>query len=207
VLDTDSFNSPARRRTALVGAYVAGVHGALRPEGPQITFTERSRLTIVQVESDAEASDAVATRLRESFAQDPPLAGNTASGSDQARLIWVGPGRWLAVTPKRDDLEAELGDALAGTGAAVVDLSHGRSVLRMGGHEARYVLAKGSGLNVHPRRFHAGCAAQTALFHIDVLVDCTDDAPSFDLYVARSLALSLWQSLRLAAAEYGYRIV
>jgi sarcosine oxidase subunit gamma len=75
----------------------------------------------------------------------------------------------------------------------------------MSGHEARYVLAKGTGVNVHPRILHAGSAVQTALFHVDVLIDCTDDRPSFDLYVPRGFALALWQSLRHAAAEYGYR--
>jgi sarcosine oxidase subunit gamma len=110
------------------------------------------------------------------------------------------------VEPAHRDLEAYLAEFLDGLGAAVVDLSAGRTVVRMTGHEARYVLAKGCGLNVHPRALHADRSAQTALFHVDALIDCVDDLPAFDIYAARSLGLSLWQSLRQAAAEYGYRV-
>ena len=199
-------NEQAARRSALADAFVRGTHGTLRPEGPQIVFAERPGLSMVQVESDAEGAAAAMARLGQAFGRQPPEAYNTAVGDDDARLIWTGPWRWLAVAPARGDLEAELAEALAGTGTAVVDLSHGRGVVRMRGHETRYILAKGCGLNVHPRVFHAGACAQTALFHVDVLIDCVDDAPTFDLYAARSLTLSLWQSLRHAAAEYGYRV-
>ena len=201
-----SVDAPAQRRSALADDYAPGSYGAARPEGPQVTFAERAGLTLVQVESDTVGGEGVAARLAEAFGPAAPRTPNTARGSERARLIWSGPWRWLAVTSEPRDLEAELAEALAGSGAAVVDLSHGRSVLRMSGHEARYVLAKGCGLNVHPHRFHAGVAAQTALFHVDVLIDCVDDEPRFDIYAARSLALSLWHSLQGAAAEYGYRV-
>lgn len=197
----------ARRRSALADTYVPGIHGLPRAGGPQVRFAERAGLAIVQVEADAANAEAVVGRLRDAFGVAAPEAANTSRGGGEARLIWSGPWRWLAVEPERRDLEAHLAAALAGTAAAVVDLSHGRGVIRMGGHESRYVLAKGCGLNVHPRVLHAGLCAQTALFHVDVLIDCADDEPAFDIYAPRSLMLSLWQSLRRAAAEYGYRVL
>jgi len=196
----------ARRRSPLVADYAAGDYGALGPEGPAIVFSERPGLSTVQVESDARSAAEVARRLQAALGLAPPEAFNTSLGDQDLRLIWVGSWRWYVVEPERRNLEAELTRQLAGTGAAVVDLSHSRSAVRMAGHEARYVLAKGSGVNVHPRRLHAGCAVQTALFHVDVLIDCVDDRPIFDLYMARGFALALWQSLRHAAAEYGYRV-
>lgn len=196
----------ARRCSPLASEYAPGEYGALEPEGPAIRFAERPARATVQVESDAEGAAETARRLEAALGLAPPAAFNTSAGNDVVRIIWVGPWRWYVVEPQHRNLEAELAERLAGTGAAAVDLSHSRGVLRMEGHETRYVLAKGSGVNVHPRILHAGRAVQTALFHVDVLIDCVDDGPTFDLYMARGFALSLWQSLRHAAAEYGYRV-
>lgn len=197
---------PIARRSPLAREWTPGDYGRLGPDGPAIVFARRPELATVQVESDAGGADEVARRLEAALGLAPPAGYNTGVGDDALRLIWTGPWRWFVVEPEGRDLEAVLREALAGTGAAVVQLSHSRTVLRMSGHEARYVLAKGTGVNVHPRRLHAGVAVQTALFHVDVLIDCTGEAPSFDVYMARGFALSLWQTLRHAAAEYGYRV-
>ena len=209
VAETATTDTPAvpRRRSPLAAAYSPGDYGALGSDGPKVMLSERPGLTTVQVECAAADIQTVADRLQQALGQRPPETANTSHGDDTLRLIWAGPARWHLTEPDGRDLEAELFDALSGTEAAVVDLSHSRAVIRLAGPEARHVLAKGSGLDFHAQVFTPGACAQTALFHVAVLIDCRDDTPSFDIYAARGLACSLWQSLSHAAAEYGYRVL
>ena len=207
--ETATTDTPAvpRRRSPLAAAYSPGDYGALGPGGPKVMLSERPGLTTVQVECAAADAETVCDRLEQALGQRPPETANTSHGDDTLRLIWAGPARWQVTEPERRDLEAHLFEALSGTEAAVVDLSHSRAVIHLAGPEARHVLAKGSGLDFHAQVFTPGACAQTALFHVAVLIDCRDDTPSFDIYAARGLALSLWQSLSHAAAEYGYRVL
>ncbi len=195
-----------KRRSALAAEYQSGDYGAIGTDGPQVHLSERPGLAVVQVESDGREAREVLDRLEVALGSRPPEAYNTSRGDDGLRLLWAGPWRWHLVEPERRDLERYLFRSLKGTEAAVVELSHSRAVIRLAGEAARPVLAKGCGLDTHPKVFQAGSCAQTALFHVPVLIDCLDDAPTFDLYAARGLALSLWQSLCHASAEHGYRV-
>lgn len=195
---------PPGRLSPLHAEYRSGDFGAARSTG--VFLAERRNLSMVQVEAAPGEADGLRARLREKFSLDPPAAPNTSAGGENFRMIWVGPSRWLLVEPESRDLEADVFDAIAGIDAAVVDLSHARSVIQLSGGGARRVLAKGAGLDFHEQAFSAGCAAQTVLFHISVLLDCIGGGPAFDIYAARGFTLGLWQSLCNASAEYGYRI-
>ena len=89
---------------------------------------------------------------------------------------------------------------------SVVDLSHGRTVVRIGGPAARDVLAKGCSIDLHPRCFLAGDCVQTSLAGIGLLIHAVTDDPVYDLYLPRGFALSAWEWLSDAAAEFGCRI-
>jgi sarcosine oxidase subunit gamma len=136
----------------------------------------------------------------------PDPVANRSATHGATTILWLGPGRWLVVEPERRDLEALLRTALAGTSAAVTDFGNGRTTLRIAGTRCRELLAKGSAIDFHPRAFPVGACAQGLLGHVGALFHAVDDAPSFDLHVARSYAQTVWEWLREAAAEYGYRV-
>jgi sarcosine oxidase subunit gamma len=188
-----------RRRSSLAEAYREGSFGA-DTTTPGVTFAERRPLEMVQVATwSAVASiDGVA----------PPSKPNTASRGETATILWTGPGRWLVVRPAgtEPDLAARLRATIAPDAASVIDLGQSRAVVRVSGPHARDVLAKGTGLDLHPRAFPAGACAQTVLGHINALLHAVDDAPAIDVYVARSFALTFWEWLTEAAGEYGYRV-
>lgn len=160
-----------RRLSPLYAEYRAGDFGAARPTGPGVDLRERRDLSMVQVEAAPGEIDALRANLREAFGFGLPATPNTSSGGENFRMIWAGPGRWLLVEPESRDLEAHVFEVIRGIDAAVVDLSHARSVIRLSGPEARRVLAKGAGLDFHEQAFTADGAAQTALFHVSVLID------------------------------------
>ena len=88
-------------------------------------------------------------------------------------------------------------------GLALVDLSQALSVVRVEGSAAADLLAKGCGLDLHPRSFPAGRCARTRFASIPVLFDHVGAAAqsAFDLYVARSLSAYLHSWLADAAVE------
>ena len=102
---------------------------------------------------------------------------------------------------------ARLSEAVRGRHGAVTEVSDGRTVICLSGARAREVLAKGCGLDFHPRVFGPGRCAQSALARAPVIVHQTDEGPSYELYVDASFAAYLWAWLEDAAGEYDLAIV
>ena len=119
-------------------------------------------------------------------------------------FIWSGPDQWLARRHPAPAVGMEA--ALAGPFAkfaAIVDQSHGRTLLRVTGPRVRDALAKGLAIDLHPREFKTGYAALTAVAHIGVHCWQTDGRPTYDFAVPRGFALSFWHWLEASAAEFG----
>jgi sarcosine oxidase, subunit gamma len=120
-------------------------------------------------------------------------------------LLQIGPNRWLVVDQRDrlDGLTSGLEHATS-AGFAVTDLSQARTVLRIAGHKARDVLAKGCSLDLHPGSFSVGSCAATSVSGLAAILISVDDTPTYDLYVPRTYGLYAWGWLCEAAAEYGY---
>jgi sarcosine oxidase subunit gamma len=86
----------------------------------------------------------------------------------------------------------------------VTDLSASRIVIEIAGREARTLLEKGCGLDLHPRAFTAGCCAQTLFAKLPVIIDQINAAPSYRLFVRRSAARWLCDWLIDAAEEFRF---
>src|SRR5205814_2153583 len=111
---------------------------------------------------------------------------------------------WLVVSDviEGPGLAERLRAYVAGQDLAVVDLSSAVKALCLEGHAARELLGKGCGLDLHPSAFSAGHCARSRFAQLPVIVDCTDPAPRFDLYVGRSYLNHLHAWLTDAAAEF-----
>lgn len=182
---------------------------APRRIGPQpaplgVTLAERPTCAIWQISAWREADiaplrGALAERLGLTLPEKP-----TAASAGDVVFFHVAPRRWWLVRAedRSSDLVARLAAAVTGR-AALTDLSHGRTVLRLSGPASRSVLQKLCRIDLHPRAFPAGCVAQTPLGQVTALIHALDDGPSFDLYLPRSLAYSAVESLIDAATEFG----
>jgi heterotetrameric sarcosine oxidase gamma subunit len=119
---------------------------------------------------------------------DPPTA-------DAA--LPLGPGRWLAVHETPPDGATTVPE-LHGGPAIAVDVSHGMTRLRLSGSSARQVLAAGIAIDLHPDAFPPSASAATAYRDVFVVLHATAEE-TFDVYVLRSFAASLWTWLADAA--------
>ncbi len=189
-----------QRRSPLAPAYVAGVFGAERPDGPGVILCERRGLVLAHL-AGYPGDPAFMAAIRERIGVELPLTPNTCAAGAHWTALWLAPDRWMLVSPSGPVA------ALDGCPGAVNDVSHGRCVIRIEGPSAGDVLAGGCTLDFHPDVFKPGTCAQSSLARVNVLFHFVQaDGPAYDLYVPRGLALSLWESLTDAAAEYGYRV-
>ena len=127
---------------------------------------------------------------------EPPTEANTVVVSGDYRIFWLGPDEWLIVTPSGQEgrLKAELGDALAGVFAAVVDNSSGLTTIHVSGANAAELLATDCPLDLHPRAFKPGQCAQTRLAKAGMTITPLADGSGFEVIIRRSFAdyLLLW---------------
>ncbi|MCY4565240.1 MAG: sarcosine oxidase subunit gamma [Gammaproteobacteria bacterium] len=161
----------------------------------------------------------------EVLGQPLPIAANTFTAGE-SRVFWLGPDEWLVMTEPGVEkaLAARLEAALAGWPCALTDLTGGQICIRLGGRNARDVLAKGSTLDFHPRVFLPGQCAQTVLGKASVLIALSragadsavsddtragdeavlaDESGVFDIVVRRTFADYAAEWLYRSALEYG----
>jgi sarcosine oxidase subunit gamma len=126
-----------------------------------------------------------------------PLEPNTTARSQDLTVFWLAPGRWLIESEvvAAADLEERFREAPDAAGAAIADVSGGRTVIRISGAAARHTLAKGCPIDLHPRAFLPGSVAHSMLEGISVMLHYLPDGDAFDLYVARSYARAAWEWL------------
>ena len=189
-------------RSALAGIAVPGRFG--RQDGVAgVTLSERVGSGLATVMAWRGRGPALRAAARASYGVDLPDSSRCVHGPALA-FIGTGPGQWLAVseTLAHGALAGDLGKTLGGN-ASISDQSDGRAVIRIAGPRARDVLAKGLPIDLHPSAFAPGSAATSVVALMGVTLWQTDDAPTYDIAVFRSLAGSFWTFLVDSAAEFG----
>jgi sarcosine oxidase subunit gamma len=132
-------------------------------------------------------------KLRASHGIDLPMTPHRVV-ADGTAFVWSGPERWLVVTDPQDGLE-QAWRAAVGDTASVVELGDGRCVLRISGAGVRTAMARLMPIDLHPRVFGPGSVALTVAAHISVQFWQLDDAPTYEIVIARSFAESFLHHL------------
>ena len=172
-----------------------------------LRLQERKNLTAIQVLAYAGQYETAAAAIGKALDIDCPVVPGSFGSNDHTQVIWNGPNSWMIIASDEKSgsnsnqllmaLKKEVGDL-----AAVIDQSHGRCGLRLSGKHARAVMAKNCAIDLHPRAFKAGNCALTSVAHMSTLVVQLDDTPSYDLFVARSLARSFVHAIEHACREF-----
>jgi sarcosine oxidase subunit gamma len=185
-------------RTAPLAAWGDAL-GAL-PDGVQITPLPFVAMIDIRLDPTGSAAVAVGEYLGVAL----PTAPSTYAESETATAIWLGPDEWLITSPFRspEDLETGLREAM-GAGGMVVDVSAQRTTVALRGEHARDLLAGGCALDLHPRVFGRGAAAQTLLGLAGVVLMALDDTGThYQIVVRSSFAGYLTSWLLDAATEH-----
>lgn len=163
---------------------------------PAVTLTART-LGQVQIDCAPERARAIALPL-------PPVGRSLSQ--EGVRLLSLAPGRWMVVDTDAADLIERVRTACGDSRAAVVDQGHGRATLRVSGPRARDLLAKGTGIDLHPRAFPEDSVASTALFHVATTIERRRGSATFDVHMPRGYARSLAERLIAAGRQYGVAV-
>ena len=152
----------------------------------------------------------------------PEPTVEAALGARFARAAWVGdhlvtgaaPGEWLVLAPVGaadgtvQHYRSLLTDATDGL-TTVMDLTHGRALMRVSGKAAPDLLRRVTAVDLDDRFVPQGGALRTSLARVvtDVVRDDVAGRPSYLLHCERSSGRYLVKSLLAAGADLGARLV
>ena len=187
----------------LQGHVESGEYGALRDEGPGVRLSERFGVAIAEVAAWKGGESQCRAAIKTAAGLTLKTAPGSGSVKPQAAAFNTAPGRWL-VSGEDAGLVTKLADAV-GEDGSVVDLSHGRTGIRIDGPKSRRVLAKLFAIDFSEKALPKGNGLSTA--HHDILAQIQRvDADAFDILVFRSFARSFWHLLCRSSEEVGYRV-
>jgi len=172
--------------------------------GVGVELSETQPQSIVQTGAwPGEEKAVIAAIARVTGLSLPDGAGGGAV-SETKSAFGIAPGRFLAVDEAEGLADALLKEISASIGT-VVDLSHGRTAIRIAGPRAEWVLAKFFAVDFSLPALPVGSGLSTR--HHDIFAQIQRTGPArFDIYLFRSFARSFWTALCHAAEEVGYEV-
>jgi len=193
----------AEQLSPLGSVWKPGSHGNVS-HGVGVTISEIRPGSIVE----AAAWHGSEKKLMAAIAQVTGLKLPDGAGGGVFRegkgAFGIAPTRFVLVD-QAEGLAERLLAAVPVEIGSVVDLSHGRTAIRIAGPKAEWVLAKFFAIDFCEAAFPLGGGKATV--HHDFLTQIQRTAPqAFDLYVFRSFARSFWQLLCHGAEDVGYEV-
>jgi sarcosine oxidase subunit gamma len=174
-----------------------------------LTLADLSPLSKVLVRAPVEGA------VREALGTPFGRATRRDLGSGPVLVIGAGPGEWLVLDrPGRGaDLVTTLRGTVEATGefASVVDLTHGRALVRLTGRQAPDALAAVCGIGLADHVTPDGTALRTSVAAVvtDVVRDDGDErggGPSYLLHCERSSGQYLFGALLEAGRPFGIEV-
>lgn len=176
---------PADTRRSPVGRIGAGPHVLLAAGGVEITEHPFLAQANLRADPAGEAPAAVAARFGVRLPATPNRHATAPSGMD---AIWLGPDEWLLVEAGDGvQLASNLEAVVRPHGGSVVDVTAHRTVLEIRGPRAAEILSAGTSIDLHPRVFAVGHAAQAPLARVDVIL-CRMEPDAYRVFVRTSFA-------------------
>ncbi len=136
--------------------------------------------------------------------------GRTARDETGALVTGSGPGEWTIFGPagegaaQRARYESAAARVTSGELITVLDLTHGRALIRLTGPSSRALLAKVCAIDLADHRTPNGTALRTSVAKLvtDLVRDDEDGTLSYLLHCERSSGQYLWDALADAGAEF-----
>lgn len=191
------------RLSPLEPVYRSSSHGRFE-DGVGVILSETRPGSIIQVAAwPGEEARAIAAIRKVTGLGLPDGAGGGIVDGEKAAFGFA-PGKFTVID-EAEGLAVALTKAITPAIGTVTDLSHGRTVIRIEGPEAEWVLAKFFAIDFVLPAFPIGAARSTT--HHDVFAQIQrTGGDRFDIYVFRSFARSFWKALGHAAEEVGYEV-
>ncbi|MBX2868261.1 MAG: hypothetical protein KTR18_06275 [Acidiferrobacterales bacterium] len=184
----------AKRVSALDGHFELGRFGSDGATG--VTLSVVKDLQLIQVAAWPDSMDEVGQMLAEQVGANTIASpGKSISGSTGS-MLRVEPFKWWLLGSDAPDLSAEQG--------ATLDLSHSRTRVRVVGDEAVALLNRLLPLDLRESQFPEGSVASSAIHHVGVTLWRSEQ--SYELFIPRGFAVSVWEVLFESALQFGVEV-
>jgi heterotetrameric sarcosine oxidase gamma subunit len=191
------------RLSPLEPVYRSGPHGNYQ-DGVGVALSKPRPGSIVQAAAWSGEERRMIEAIRKVTGLSLPDGAGAGVCEGGKAAFGFAPGKFT-VTDEADGLAAALGKAVKPDLGTVTDLSHGRTVIRIEGPEADWVLAKFFAIDFSLAAFPLGAGRATT--HHEIFAQIQRTGPDrFDIYVFRSFARSFWKTLCHGCEEVGYEV-
>ncbi|MEO8859281.1 MAG: sarcosine oxidase subunit gamma family protein [Burkholderiaceae bacterium] len=164
-----------------------------------------SEVTLPDSSGTGDASESQVGAVVPSAAQSSKAARTEAASAGVTSSDPASRGKTVSRAHAVRDFAASR-DAINAAGGALFDVSASRIGWKLAGPRAATVLNSSCPLDLHERAFPVGSCAQSLFGHVAALLYRQGSA-EFSIFVARSLAFDVWQTLCAASAEHGYEVL
>jgi heterotetrameric sarcosine oxidase gamma subunit len=172
--------------------------------GVGVTLAEVAPGSIVQLAAWRGQESAMIAIIKEATGLALPDGAGGGIATQTKAVFGFAPGKFL-IADQDEGLAAVLATTATSATGTVTDLSHGRTVIRVSGPRAEWVLAKFFAVDFSLPAFPEGAGLSTV--HHDIFAQIQrSGGDQFDIYVFRSFARSFWMSLCHASEEVGYEV-
>lgn len=197
--------APAPPEAVVAGWVVSG-----RRSTATLTLTDQTPLAKVAVKASWDGAMAEILGVR--FGRSTRLTGEHAGSGWDALLVGSGPGEWLVLAEPGQETSVvawlERAAGRAGELVTVIDLTHGRALVRLTGERSRDLLAKECGADLTDAICPDGSALRSAVAGVatDLVRDDEEGMRSYVLHCERSSGQFLFDALVDAGGEYDVEV-
>jgi heterotetrameric sarcosine oxidase gamma subunit len=160
-----------------------------------VTISEVRDLHLWQLAVWSDTLDAEASGVAQAIGVDGVPGFGAVTGDSRRAMLRIEPLKfWVfGAALQRESQQS-----------AVLDLSHSRTHLRLGGEHARTVLNSFIPVDLRAEAFPQNRVISSAMHHVGVTLWHSDDG--IELFVPRGFALSVWELLVETSLQYGLTV-
>lgn len=186
------------------GHFAAGRYGAGK-DAAGVILAEVEGRDLVQVGAWADTVTAVAAELGSALGFAAPAARGPAVSAGARTAFFVGPDKIWVTAPYAEALGVRLGKLWPTSKAVVTELGHSRTIVRVSGPKARDLIARFLAVDTDPALFPAGRVTAAGLHGLGATLHHVADG-TYDLYLPRTFALSLFEGIVEVAEQWGVEV-
>ena len=177
--------------------FESALHSREQPEDLTASIREITSRGMIDLRGFASDRTFMAA-AKEVLGLDLPTDPRSSAAWGEVQALWLSTDQWLVLCPraKTAELLGSLRQALEGIHSFAVDVSDMRTIIRLEGDDARFLLLKGSSLDLLSSDYEAGTVRRLRFAEIAALLHIVSAKPDvIDLYVFRSYANYAWDWL------------
>ena len=186
------------RVSALAQHYQPGKSGLLAEGAAAGVMLQDVRdITLYQIAAWPQSIETVGDVVAKTVGSEQAPGPCRAESGDQGFALRIEPLKWWLYGVAAPQMDSEQGTML--------DISHSRTQVRVGGPRASDFLNRHLSLDLREASFPVNSVASSVIHHVGVTLWRSDQG--YELFIPRGFAMSLWEGFVESATQFGLEVV